>query len=123
MRGIYSYRWARFFNGDVVHHEYVTETMTERSGDALRRFADGPAPFFTVINHVAPHVTLTKPHLPRWQHRYDDAYLGVRPPSFDAPSFNEQHAVNRQQQLRRHDVHVPGAADVVGIVGGGHGGG
>ena len=86
--GIYSYRWARFFNGDRVRHEYVTETMTERTGDAFRRFADGRAPFFTLVNHVAPHVTLSPPFLPRWQRKYDDAYRGVRPPSFGSPSFN-----------------------------------
>ena len=104
MGGIYSYRWARFFNGDRVRHEYVTETMTERSNDAFRRFADRQAPFFTVINHVAPHVTLSRPFLPRWQHKYDDAYRGVRPPSFGAPSFNEQRIGDLPRGLRMQKV-------------------
>jgi len=89
MSGIYSYWRARFFNGDRVRHQYVTDTMTERSNDTFDRFAAGRAPFFTVINQVAPHVTATRPFLPRWQPKYD-AYRHVRPPSFDNPSFNER---------------------------------
>jgi N-acetylglucosamine-6-sulfatase len=54
MKGTYSYQWAHFFNGDEVRHQYVTQTMTERTGATFERFAGG-APFFTVINHVAPH--------------------------------------------------------------------
>ncbi len=104
MAGIYSYKWARFFNGDRVRDQYVTETMTERSGAAFRRFADGRAPFFTIINHVAPHVTVGRPHLPRWQHKYDDADRGLRPPSFDAPSFNEQRIGDLPRGLRMPKV-------------------
>jgi len=99
MRGTYSYRWARFFDGDEVQHEYVTQTMTERTGATFQRFA-GDTPFFTVINHVAPHVTLTRPHLPRWQPTYDGAYRHARPPSFDAPSFNEQRIGDLPRGLR-----------------------
>lgn len=102
--GIYSYRWARFFNGDRVRGQYVTETMAERSGDAFRRFAEGPAPFLTVVNHVAPHVTVTRPLLPRWQRKYDDAYRRVRPLSFRAPSFNEQKIRDLPRGLQRPKV-------------------
>lgn len=104
MAGIYSYRWARFFNGDRVRHEYVTRTMTERSGEAIRRFAGHRAPFFTVINHVGPHVTPYRPFLPRWQPRYDDAYRHVRPPVFDKPSFNEQRIGDLPRGLRKPKV-------------------
>ncbi len=89
IRGIYSYLHARFADGDRVHGEYVTTTMTDRSGDAIDRFSDRSAPFFTVINHIAPHVTLSQPHLPRWEKKYGDVARDLRPPSFDAPSFNE----------------------------------
>ena len=98
--GIYSYRRARFFNGDRVRHQYVTDTMTDRSSDALSAFADGTAPFFTVVNHVAPHVTPSPPFLPRWQRKYDDAYRGMRPPVFDAPSFDEARVDDLPQGLR-----------------------
>ncbi|WP_322936896.1 sulfatase family protein [Nocardioides bizhenqiangii] len=104
MGGIYSYRWGRFFNGDRVRNEYVTDTMTERTDDAFRMFAVGRAPFFTVINHVAPHVALTRPYLPRWQRKYDDAYRGVRPTSFGAPSFNEQRIGDLPRGLRMPKV-------------------
>ena len=71
--GIYTYQRARFFNGDRVRHQYVTDTMTDRTNATFEQFADGRAPFFTIINHVAPHVTLSPPNLPRWKHKYDDA--------------------------------------------------
>ncbi len=89
MSGVYSYRRAVFFNGDRVRGQYVTRTMTARSNETFERFA-GRAPFFAVINHVAPHVALTKPHLPRWEKKYDDAYRRLRPPVFDSPAFNER---------------------------------
>jgi len=104
MTGIYSYTRARFFNGDRVSHEYVTKTMTERSGDAIREFAGHRAPFFTVVNHVAPHVTPTRPWLPRWQRKYDDAYRRVRPPFFDNPSFNEARVGDLPRDLRKTKV-------------------
>ena len=100
LEGIYSYRHGVFFNGDRVRHQYVTETMTERSGAVLREFAGGRAPFFTVINHVAPHVRATKPYLPRWQSKYDDAYRRTRPTSFASPSFNEQRIGDLPRGLR-----------------------
>ncbi|RHW28783.1 hypothetical protein D0Z08_02750 [Nocardioides immobilis] len=98
--GIYSYSWARFFNRDQVRHEYPTLTMTKRTNAALDRFADTRAPFFTVVNHVAPHVTLSRPWRPRWQAKYDDAYRRVRPPSFRSPSFNEQRIGDLPRGLR-----------------------
>lgn len=101
--GIYTYGWGVFFNGDRVRGRYITRTMTERSGAAIDRFA-GRAPFFTVINHVAPHVTLTRPYLPRWEAKYDDAYRRVRPPSFDAPSFNEERIGDLPRGLRKRRV-------------------
>jgi len=104
MKGIYSYRWGQFFNGDRVGHQYVTETMVERSGDAFRRFAARRAPFFTVINHVAPHVTATRPMLPRWQPKYDDVARRLRPPVFDSPSFNEQRIGDLPRGLRMPKV-------------------
>jgi N-acetylglucosamine-6-sulfatase len=102
MSGIYTYHRARFFNGDR-DHRYVTLTMTDRSNEAFERFGDR-APFFTIINHVAPHVTLARPHLPRWQPKYDDAYRRVRPPSFDKPSFNEQRIGDLPRGLRMPKV-------------------
>lgn len=101
--GIYTYRWGRFFNGDRVGRTYITKTMTERSGDTIDRFA-GRQPFFTIINHVAPHSTLSHPNLPRWEPKYDDAYRHVRPPSFAAPSFNEQRVGDLPRGLRMRKV-------------------
>lgn len=102
--GIYTYQRGRFFNGDRVRNEYVTTTMTRRSHETLGRFAKGRAPFFMVVNHVAPHGTLTRPHLPRWQAKYRRAYLRVRPPSFDKPSFNEQRIGDLPRGLRTGKV-------------------
>jgi len=103
--GVYAYTRARFFNGDRVHGEYVTLTMTKRTNATFDRFSEARAPFFTVINHVAPHVTLTRPWAPRWERKYDDAYRRARPPSFDSPSFNEQRVADlpRGLQLRKVD--------------------
>ena len=100
LSGIYTYVRGRFFDGDRVRHQYVTRTMEERSGDAIRRFADRRAPFFTVINHVAPHVTLEPPHLPVAQEKYADLYRDLRPPFFDSPSFNEPRVGDLPRSLR-----------------------
>ena len=98
--GIYTYQHARFFNGDRVGHEYVTDTMTGRTNATFEQFADGRAPFFTIINHVAPHVTLSRPNLPRWKHRYDRLYAHARPPMFDSPSFNERRVRDLPRDLQ-----------------------
>ncbi len=100
MSGIYSYHRARFFNGDRVHNQYVTRTMTERTNDTFDRFADGAAPFFTIINHVAPHVTINRPWVPDWEKKYDGTYRHARPPSFDSPAFNEKRVADLPRDLR-----------------------
>jgi N-acetylglucosamine-6-sulfatase len=102
--GIYSYGWARFVDGDLVRHQYATDITTERTADTLARLADGGAPFFTVINHAAPHATLSRPFLPRWQKKYDDVYRGARPPSFSKPSFNEARIGDLPPGLRSRKV-------------------
>jgi N-acetylglucosamine-6-sulfatase len=104
MKGIYSYRWGRFFNGDRVRRQYVTDTMTERTDDVFRRFGGRRAPFFTVVNHVAPHVTPFRPWLPKWKKRYHRAYRGVRPPFFAKPSFNEPRVGDLPRDLRKTKV-------------------
>ncbi len=97
--GIYSYTRGRFFDGDRVRG-YITTTMTQRTGEVFDRFSEGRAPFFTMINHVAPHVTATTPFLPKWQPRYDDAYSRTRPMSFASPSFNERRIGDLPRGLR-----------------------
>jgi arylsulfatase A-like enzyme len=97
--GIYTYWRARFFNGDRYGHKYVTRVMTERTDRTLRRFA-GRAPFFTVINHVAPHVTTKRPHRPIPQPKYADLYKRLRPPSMGLPSYNERKVGDLPRDMR-----------------------
>lgn len=87
--GIYAYWTARFFNSDTYNGRYISRVMTERTNHALGRFHSSGRPFFTWINHVAPHTTLTDPRLPRFEPKYADAYSEVRPPSFADPAFDE----------------------------------
>ncbi|WP_188113276.1 sulfatase-like hydrolase/transferase [Nocardioides humilatus] len=104
LTGIYTYNRGRFFNGDNITDQYVTHTMVERSGTAIAEFSAGGAPFFTVINHVAPHVTLAPPHLPVAEDKYADAYSDLRPPVFDSPAFNEPEVGDLPKSLRRPPV-------------------
>lgn len=103
--GIYSYRRGRFFNGDRVRNEYVTTTMTRRAGNTISRFAKGRAPFFVLVNHVAPHGVLGRPHRPLFQRKYRTTYRHLRPPSFAKPSFNERRVGDLPASLRRKRLH------------------
>jgi arylsulfatase A-like enzyme len=98
--GIYSYWRARFFNGDRYGHEYVTDVMTERTGETFRRFAKQGAPFLTVVNHVAPHVTLDRPHRPIPQPKYADLYKRAVPPSLRSPAYNDRNVADLPRDLR-----------------------
>ncbi|MEZ0579367.1 sulfatase [Nocardioides sp. MH1] len=104
LSGIYTYERGRFFNGDRVRHQYVTRTMEQRSDDAFEQFARSNRPFFTVINHVAPHVTLQAPHLPVAQQKYADLYSDLRPPVFDSPAFNERRVGDLPRSMRKPRV-------------------
>lgn len=101
LSGIYTYERGRFFNGDRVRHQYVTQTMLQRTGAAFEQFAKGSAPFFTVVNYVAPHVTLAPPHLPVSQPKYAGLYRHLRPPVFSSPAFNERRVGDLPKSLRR----------------------
>ena len=101
--GEYSYdQTAVFVNGDEINGEYITRIIGRRTNRALTSFARGRAPFFTVVNHIAPHGSRFQG---RWgppvvEKRFRDAYAGLMPPSYDDPSFQERDVSDLPADLR-----------------------
>jgi N-acetylglucosamine-6-sulfatase len=90
VRGIYAYWNARFFNGDRYTGRYISRVMSERVGRTLDDFHRSGAPFFTWINHVAPHGTVAEPRMPLFEPKYARTYSDMVSPSLSDPAFNEQ---------------------------------
>ena len=91
--GEYTYdRWARFVDGDRIEDEYITRVIGRRANRALRKFSRSGDPFFTVINHVAPHGASSPLGWtpPRAEQKYRDAYADLLPPSYGDPAFQER---------------------------------
>lgn len=88
--GIYAYWNAQFVDGDRYSDRYISTVMTERSGRALRDFHESGAPFFTWINHVAPHGTVAPPMIPLFQPKYARTYAKLKSPALTDPAFNEE---------------------------------
>ncbi len=105
--GTYSYdRTTLFANGDRVDDEYVTRVIGRRTNRALTRFSRSGAPFFTVVNHVAPHGARRDG---RWrgpvaERRFGDAYAHLMPPSYGEPSFQEQDVKDLPADLQRSRI-------------------
>lgn len=104
LSGIYSYWHARFFDGDRYSRRYVSRVMTERVGPTLTAFHRSGAPFFTWINHVAPHGTVAEPMFPRYEPRYADLYSDLMSPSLSDPAFNEERIGDLPPAFRRQKV-------------------
>ncbi|KAA1426492.1 sulfatase-like hydrolase/transferase [Nocardioides antri] len=102
--GIYSYdRRAVFTDGDRIDGRYTTHVIGGRSDRTMARFARSGAPFFTVVNHVAPHGSRRNGV---WRHpvaerRHQDAYAALLPGSYGEPSFQERDVSDLPADLRR----------------------
>jgi arylsulfatase A-like enzyme len=107
VRGVYTYnKLAEFADGDVIEGGYITHIITARSNRTIRRFSRSGDPFFTVINHVAPHGAA---HDGRWrppisERRYRSEYRGLLPPSYGDPSFQEKDTTDLPWDLQREGV-------------------
>ena len=88
-----------FFDGDAYTDDYVTTRLDERTVGSIDAWA-GRRPFLLLVNHVAPHMWMPiserndgdgdRGGRPPLAHPdFADALPGLRPKSFDAPSFNE----------------------------------
>ena len=84
--------FARFADGDRIEDEYITHVIRRRSNQTLGRFSRHGGPFFTIINHVAPHGASSPLGwtLPRAERKYRNAYADLLPPSYGDPAFQER---------------------------------
>jgi N-acetylglucosamine-6-sulfatase len=102
--GIYSYdQTARFADGDRIDDVYITHVIRHRANRTLTTFARGRAPFFTVVNHIAPHGSRRDR---RWRYpvvepRYRGTFTHLRPRSYGEPSFQEQDVSDLPADLQR----------------------
>ncbi len=55
--------WMQFVDGDEFQGEYVAHVIRRRSNSTIARFSRNGGPFFTIINHLAPHSALSRRHL------------------------------------------------------------
>jgi N-acetylglucosamine-6-sulfatase len=102
--GEYTYdRWALFADGDRFEDEYITHVIRRRSNQTLGRFSRHGGPFFTIINHVAPHGASSPVGwtLPRAERKYRDAYADLLPPSYGHPAFQERNVRDLPPDLQR----------------------
>ena len=73
----YSYDgWTQFVDGDEFQGEYIAHVIRRRSNSTFASFLRSGGPFFTVINHVAPHARSAPRHLVAspLERKYRDAY-------------------------------------------------
>jgi arylsulfatase A-like enzyme len=102
--GTYAYWNARFFDGDQYVNRYISRVMTERVGTTLTRFHRSGAPFFTWVNHVAPHGTVAEPRMPLFQPKYAPAYADLMPAPLSDPAFNEEDIADLPPAFQRNKV-------------------
>ena len=102
--GIYAYWNARFVGGDHYERRYISHVMTERTNLTLDSLHRSGAPFFTWINHVAPHSSTTKPMMPLFEPKYARAFSQLRPAALSDPAFNEQRIGDLPRAFHRHKV-------------------
>ncbi|HYG92924.1 MAG TPA: sulfatase-like hydrolase/transferase [Nocardioides sp.] len=101
--GIHSYKRGEFLDGDTYEGEYVAGVMSERSERTIGQLSRSGAPFLSIINHVAPHVTVVGDNLPDSERKYRRHYRDAKPPWLGTRAFDERHVRDLPDDLRfRH---------------------
>ncbi|UMG94956.1 sulfatase-like hydrolase/transferase [Nocardioides sp. TF02-7] len=110
VRGTYTYdKRAIFVDGDTYRNRYISGIIAARSNRAITRFAKADQPFFTVVNHVAPHNAAEAEDGDAWglpvaQRKYRRHYARLRPTSAHKPSYLEKDVSDLPSDLRRHST-------------------
>jgi N-acetylglucosamine-6-sulfatase len=102
--GEYAYDgYAGFVDGDQIGGEYISRLIGRRANETITGFARSGGPFFTVINHLAPHGALHRGRwtFPRAEPKYRDAYPSLLPPSYGRPGFQEGNVRDLPPDLQR----------------------
>lgn len=89
---------------DDVYH---THHVADRSVEMVQEFAAADRPFFVWSSYIAPHGSCATSEAkdcsgpPEVEPKYADRFGGVRLPSLDSPSFNEQDMSDKPRKMRR----------------------
>ena len=113
--GEYTYgSWSLFADGDRIEDEYITHVIGRRSNNTLRRFSRSDGPFFTIINHLAPHGASSPLGWtpPRAERKYRDAYADLLTPSYGDPAFQERNVRDLPGDLRRPLIRTANLIDL-----------
>ncbi|MDZ5622345.1 sulfatase-like hydrolase/transferase [Nocardioides sp. HM23] len=105
--GEYSYDGrALFADGDRYEGDYIADVVRRRTNRVLTKFSRQAGPFFTFINHVAPHGAYHGGRwtLPRAERQYSDAYPDLLPPSYDDPAFQERNVRDLPSDLQQPPI-------------------
>lgn len=103
--GVYDYWNPRLLGRRGTRGRYVTSVLASRVRAAISVAAERNRPFFTVVNHLAPHVhrgpdsdyRFTAPPAPA---RYGDLYPAAMPPSWGQAAFNEADSSDKPADMR-----------------------
>jgi arylsulfatase A-like enzyme len=82
--------------------------IRRRSNSTIAGFSRDNGPFFTLINHLAPHSALSSGTWgpPRAEPKYRDAYPDLLPPSYGDPAFQESKVGDLPPDLRGPRLHT-----------------